>query len=348
MIPFSDSVRARGFPWVNVTIIMACVLVFFYELTLGPRVDAFAMQWGATPLLVSRYLSHGLGGLGPPMTLVTALFVHAGWLHLGGNLLFLWIFGDNVEDRLGHLRYLLFYLAGGVAANLVQIYATPASPIPLVGASGAIAAVLGAYLVMYPRAWVSVLVPIFFFLLPIQLPVILMLGIWFVSQLTSGLAAITEVSQATGGVAWWAHVGGFVFGMVVTPFLPKPRLSRPPFASSQYAWSANQLSPALGVAVSVVSLAGDFVRLLILVRLALRFFMVDAEGPLGFVVRLVYQWTSPLVGPFGRILPSIQVGPFLLELPSLLALVAFHILFMIAIWALTIAFKGTPRPQVRR
>lgn len=349
MIPLGDSVRARGFPWVNISIIAACVLVFVFELSLGPRLDAFALRWGATPAVISHYLSHGTGrDFAPLVTLVTALFLHAGWLHLGGNMLFLWIFGDNVEDRLGHFRYLLFYIAGGTAANLIQIYAMPQSNMPLIGASGAIAAVLGAYLVTFPRAWVTVLVPMFFFLLPLQIPVILMLGVWFVSQLTSGLATITEVSQATGGIAWWAHIGGFVFGMIAMPLIPKPRVSRPLIPATQSAWSASQMPPVVAILASVVSLIGDAIKLLIIVRVVFRFFALPPAGPLGFLVNLVYSWSSPLVKPFARIVPVLDVGPFTLELYSLLAVVIYHVLFMIAIWALTVLLRATPRPHVRR
>ncbi len=343
MIPLSDSVRTRQFPWVNLLLIGASILVFVFELTLGPRLDAFVQQWGVTPSSITQIFGNASAvNKAPLVTLVTALFIHAGWLHLGSNLLFLWIFGDNVEDRLGHLRYLLFYLVCGVAANLVQVYTMPLSEVPLVGASGAIAGVLGAYVVMYPRAWVSVLVPIFFFLWPIDIPVIAMLGFWFISQLASGLAAITEASHATGGVAWWAHIGGFLVGMVLAPLIPKPRISRPTVRAGQLA-AAGELPPALGVVISALSLLGDAVKLLILVRIAFRFLGLTPVGPSGFVVRLVYLWSSPLVKPFSHFLPALHVGPFVLELHSVLALLAYHILVTIAIWALTVLLRSGRR-----
>ncbi len=211
MIPIGDSAPRWRTPWVNYLIIAANVLAFLFELSLGSRLDAFVRQFGVTPADVAAVLAGDPRvPRGALATLVTALFIHAGWLHVGGNMLFLWIFGDNVEDRLGHLRYLLFYLVCGVGANLAQVLADPASRVPLVGASGAIAGVLGAYLLLYPTAWVTVLVPIVFLLWPLDVPVVLVLGIWFVTQLAAGVAAITQASQATGGIGYWAHVGGFL------------------------------------------------------------------------------------------------------------------------------------------
>lgn len=348
MIPIGDSVQARRFPGVNLLIIGVCLIVFIFELTLGPRLDQFVMRWGVTPAVIAHYFTPGHdGGWAVGLTLLTSQFLHAGWLHLGGNLLFLWIFGDNVEDRLGHLRYLLFYLICGAAAGLIQVYTMPTSEVPLIGASGAIAGVLGAYLVMYPRAWVSVLVPVFFFLLPLRVPVILMLGIWFLGQLSSGLAAITEVTQATTNIAFWAHIGGFLFGMVLTTLLPKPRLSRPAMPSAQRVSTITQMPPIAALIVSSVSLLGDAVKLLIFARIVCMLLALGQEGPLSFFVGTVYRWTWPLVEPFASLLPALLVNHYTLELYSLLALVVYHLLFMIAIWALTLIMRVSPKPQPR-
>jgi membrane associated rhomboid family serine protease len=153
------------------------------------------------------------------------MFMHGGWWHLISNMLALYIFGDNVEDRLGSFRYLLFYLFGGLAASAAHLVAYRGSPIPTVGASGAIAAVLGAYLVLYPQARVVTLVPIFYFIRIVEIPALIYLGFWFISQLFNGflaLAAAADVMQA-GGVAWWAHIGGFVFGLVIIRLIsPRP------------------------------------------------------------------------------------------------------------------------------
>jgi membrane associated rhomboid family serine protease len=155
------------------------------------------------------------------VSVFVAMFLHGGWLHIAGNMLFLWVFGNNVEDRMGRLIYLPFYLAGGVAAAAAQIVTSPDSAIPNLGASGAVAAVLGAYLVMFPRHRVLSLVPIFFFLQLIELPAIVVLGFWFVLQLFNGVGSIS--SEVAGGVAYWAHIGGFVLGVVVALMFYRPQ-----------------------------------------------------------------------------------------------------------------------------
>jgi membrane associated rhomboid family serine protease len=193
------------------------VLVFFYELSLGRYLDVFVMQYGAVPLRFIREEST----IGRFLPLFTSMFLHGGWLHLGGNMLYLWIFGDNVEDRLGHARFLLFYLACGLAAALAQIYVNPTSTIPMVGASGAVAGVLGAYLVLLPQAQVLALIPIIFFFQLVELPAFLFLLFWFLMQFLNGAASIATTQATTGGVAWWAHIGGFVSGMALGFLLPK-------------------------------------------------------------------------------------------------------------------------------
>jgi membrane associated rhomboid family serine protease len=149
------------------------------------------------------------------------MFLHGGWLHLGGNMLYLWIFGDNIEERLGRIRFLLFYLACGLAAALTQIYINPTSKIPMVGASGAVAGVLGGYLLLFPHAHVLALIPILFFFQVVELPAVLFLGFWFLMQFLNGAVSITAANYATGGVAWWAHIGGFVSGVVLGYLFPK-------------------------------------------------------------------------------------------------------------------------------
>jgi membrane associated rhomboid family serine protease len=156
-----------------------------------------------------------------------AMFLHGGWLHIGGNMLFLWVFGNNVEDRLGRMLFIAFYLLGGVAASALQLAFDPSSAVPSLGASGAVAAVLGAYLVMFPRARVVTLVILFFFITAVELPAVLVLGAWFVLQLFSGVGGLG--AQVNGGVAYWAHVGGFVFGLAVTALFFRGRGQRPPF-----------------------------------------------------------------------------------------------------------------------
>ncbi len=193
-------------------LVAANAWVFFQELALGRKLDRFIMTWGLIP---KRYAASGmLAKLGAKAYLgpfLTSMFLHGGWLHILSNIWVLVIFGDNVEDRLGHVRYLLFYLAAGVVAGLSQVWASWGSPVPTIGASGAIAGVMGAFFVLYPRARVVMLVPIFIFLETIELPAYLFLGLWLWMQVYSGSHAF----GGAGGVAWWAHVGGFAGGIVL-------------------------------------------------------------------------------------------------------------------------------------
>jgi len=234
MIPLRDSVPNRSLPVVTWALIGVNVFVFLQEVALGPELDGFIRTWGFVP---ARYFLLAQTDPGDWvdrfMPLGTSMFLHAGWTHLIGNMLYLWIFGDNVEDRLGHVRYLAFYLATGVAAGLTQAYLYPHSALPTVGASGAISGVLGAYLVLFPHARVLTLVPFVLFFPVVELPAVLYLGFWFLMQLTSGTLALTIAGDA-GGVAWWAHVGGFVVGMALVPLLRR-RQSYPPAWRDQYA-----------------------------------------------------------------------------------------------------------------
>lgn len=240
MLPWGDSLRSRTTPFVNWALLLVNFLVFLYELQLqsqplsrfsqASQLDRWIFQWGAVPcaitdrctLPVDRPLDMFGGDF---LTLITSQFIHGGWMHLLGNLLFLWIFGDNIEDAMGHVRYLVFYLAGGVVAGLAQVLFDPASQVPSVGASGAIAAVLGAYLVLYPTAQVRVIIPIFIIGLPGRVPAVLMMGFWFLLQLW-GAGALAETARGgEGGVAYWAHIGGFIAGVVLVWFFAGRRRS---------------------------------------------------------------------------------------------------------------------------
>jgi membrane associated rhomboid family serine protease len=194
---------------VTVGIIVLNVLFFFYELSLGAGIERFFRQAAFVP---SVYFEPG-NVVADSKSILMSMFLHGGWMHLIGNMLYLWIFGDNVEDRLGHGLYLVFYLVCGWLASLAHAYTDPASTIPSVGASGAISGVLGAYLLMYPHARVLTLIPMGFYTRMAELPAIMVLGLWFVLQLFSGVASL-GAGQATG-VAFWAHVGGFVAGMLL-------------------------------------------------------------------------------------------------------------------------------------
>ena len=230
MLPIRDTIPARRFPLVNTTLILLNVFFFLFEQSLSPLgLNRLIAEFGLIP--VRFWLAEGMARWLP---VFTSMFLHGGWMHLISNMLALYIFGDNVEDRMGHGRYLLFYLLGGMVAGVVHAWANPASSIPTVGASGAIAAVLGAYLVLYPLARVITLIPIPLLFFPvIELPAVFYLGIWFVSQLFNGAFALASSALQGGGVAWWAHIGGFVTGMVlVTVFAgrrPPPRHPRNPY-----------------------------------------------------------------------------------------------------------------------
>ena len=215
MIPISDDNSGREkWPFVTVLLIVANVLVFLYEVSLSDvELDRFIREWGVIPSDISN---------GRDLhTLLSSMFLHGGWLHIGGNMLFLWIFGDNVEDYVGHLRFLLFYLLCGLAASVAHLAFNLNSTIPTLGASGAIAGVLGAYLLLFPGARILTLVPVFFVWL-MELPAYVILIYWFALQLLQGTATLAE-SAPGGGVAWWAHVGGFVAGLILVKIVASRR-----------------------------------------------------------------------------------------------------------------------------
>ena len=231
MIPIRDTIRSRRFPVVNTSLILLNVLVFLFEASLGQHtLNRFVMAFGLVP---RRFWAHL--GLGEFTTIFTAMFMHGGWWHLISNMLALYIFGDNVEDRMGHLRYLAFYLVGGVAAAFAHLWMHPLSRVPTVGASGAISAVLGAYFVLFPTSRVITLIPIFFFVEIVEIPAFFYLGFWFLSQLFNGLFALTASVFQSGGVAWWAHIGGFVAGIVLVRLFVR-RSPRPSYPDEYWPW----------------------------------------------------------------------------------------------------------------
>ena len=221
-IPLKDNVRRNTRSVITPLFIVLNILLFLFELSLGARLEYFISAFSIIPV---RYrgpqglLGQGLDGLVVP--LLVSMFLHAGWGHLLGNMLFLWVFGRSIEDRLGHERFLVFFLACGVGATLTHILLNPVSPVPMVGASGAIAGVLGAYFLRYPGARITTLIPLFFLFWSLELPAFLILGYWFLIQFASGWQGLMIASNAGGGVAWWAHVGGFVMGFLLSAFLPK-------------------------------------------------------------------------------------------------------------------------------
>ncbi|MBI4443087.1 MAG: rhomboid family intramembrane serine protease [Acidobacteria bacterium] len=213
MIPLRDNVARTTWPWVMASLIVVNCAVFFWELSFAPQQRGLVI--GTYALIPARTVGFWAG---LPVTasaaflpLFTSMFLHGGWMHLIGNMWFLWIFGDNVEDRVGHLRFLALYVCGGLAGALTHILSSSQSTVPTVGASGAIAAVMGAYLITFPRARVLTLVPIFFFLTTVEIPAIFILLYWLLLQFLSGAASLGLMDQ--GGVAWFAHIGGFLAGV---------------------------------------------------------------------------------------------------------------------------------------
>jgi membrane associated rhomboid family serine protease len=218
MLPLRDDIPSRTFPGVTVVIIIVNVIAFLNELRLGPYLEDFLRDYALVPI---RYTDGSVAGhfslFEQAMPFLTSMFLHGGWLHLIGNMWTLWIFGDNVEDRLGHGRYLGLYLLGGFAAGLVHILTNSSSDVPTIGASGAVAAVMGSYFRFYPHARVETVIPPLFFGPVFELPAVIFIGWWALLQLFNGTLSLAS-QQNAGGVAWWAHVGGFAFGMVVSLF----------------------------------------------------------------------------------------------------------------------------------
>ena len=202
MIPLRDVIPSRTTPVVTIAIVALNVLVFLYQFSLGRAVNDFVLAFG----LVPAYFSWP--------SVLTSMFLHGGFLHVGGNMLYLWIFGDNVEDRMGHGRFLAFYLLCGTAAALGQMVTNPDSTVPMVGASGAVAGVMGAYFVLYPHSRIVTLLP-FIFIQIVEVPAVFFLGVWFVMQFLSGVGSIASATadQPGGGIAFWAHIAGFAAGV---------------------------------------------------------------------------------------------------------------------------------------
>jgi membrane associated rhomboid family serine protease len=219
MFPLYDTVRSRRFPFINLMLILINVLAFLYEMQMDPSVlKEFIFEWGLIPVRLLNDPSMAWS------TIFTSMFLHGGWFHIINNMWVLFIFGDNVEARMGGMRYLIFYLLCGVAAGLLQTYVLTSSQQPMIGASGAVAGVLGAYLILFPHSRIASLVPILFIFTIIEIPAVIFLLFWFVLQLYSGLFAIGGGSGS--GIAWWAHVGGFLFGVIMVVFFRRRTTER--------------------------------------------------------------------------------------------------------------------------
>ena len=236
MFPLKDDIPARRIPVVNIGLIAVNIVVFLIELASGPHIDRLIMQFGFVPARFSSMYSSDSLDLARYTPIFTSMFLHGSLFHVLGNMWFLWIFGDNVEDCMGRVRYLVFFLLCGIASVMAQALANPDSTMPLIGASGAISGVLGAYFLTYPRARILTLLPIIIIFYLIEVPVFILfylidlpayffLGFWFLMQFVSGYASLTAEEAATGGgIAWWAHVGGFGAGVVLVHFFRQKKL----------------------------------------------------------------------------------------------------------------------------
>ena len=210
MIPIRDTIRSETYPIINYVLIALNILAFLVEQSLGRNLNEFVFTYGLVPARYSvPQISAYFTTAQQVIAFLTFMFLHGGFFHLLGNMWFLYIFGDNVEDRLGHFRYLAFYLLCGLASGISHLFLNWTSQIPTIGASGAIAGVMGAYFILYPRAKVLTLIPIFFFIQFVEIPAFLFLGFWIFFQFLSA-----AFSAQSGGIAWWAHIGGFVFGII--------------------------------------------------------------------------------------------------------------------------------------
>jgi len=216
MIPLRDTIPSRTFPYINYTFILLNLFLLLYQVSLGYHLERFLYTWGVVPVKFFAPFDYDhLGFSDRVLPLFTSMFLHGGWLHLLGNMLFLYIFGDNVEDRLGHIRYFFFFILCGVLAVVAHLITNPSSRVPTIGASGAIAGVMGAYLFLFPYARVVTLIFVFFFIDIIEIPAFFFLAFWFILQFLNGTMSVSSANAVSGGVAWWAHIGGFLAGILL-------------------------------------------------------------------------------------------------------------------------------------
>jgi len=239
VLPLKDDIPTRSAPVVTVAVVAVNVLAYLYQFSLATAgvageqaAEQLALEFGLVPCRLTGLCATASGLPAPVLTIFTSMFLHGGLLHVGGNMLYLWIFGNNVEDTLGHARFLLFYLLSGVAAALMQTVVGPGSTVPMIGASGAVSGVLGAYLLLFPHANVLTVVIFGFFIRIVRISALIVLGFWIIVQFLNGVLSIGTAVQRDhavgGGVAWFAHIGGFVAGMVLLFFL-RPRPARRPW-----------------------------------------------------------------------------------------------------------------------
>ncbi len=214
MIPLRDDNPTVIFPIATISIIVLNIAIFLYEISLGPQFSAFLNTYGAKPLYILNMTSPQ-GHPSPYFTIFSSMFLHGGLLHVAGNMLYLWIFGNNIEEAMGHLNFIVFYIISGIIAVYIFAFMNPGSTIPMVGASGAVSGVLGAYLVLFPRAKVLTLIPLGFYMQVVRIPAVFVLGLWIAVQILNGMFS------GGGGIAWFAHIGGFLAGILLVGLFKK-------------------------------------------------------------------------------------------------------------------------------
>ena len=231
MIPLKDNTKTSKFPIVNTAFIVLNILLFIYEMWITSDLQLFLYQYGLVPYIITTDLEIGIFHRVYPF--FTSMFLHSGWFHIIGNMLFLYIFGDNIEERMGHIKYFMFYILTGLIAALIQFVTNIKSPVPIIGASGAISGVIGAYFLFYPKAKILTIVPILFFIRLIYIPATVFIVIWFCFQFIGGIGSLNRGSDI-GGVAFWAHLGGFLAGLVVAKYFDTPKNNGQKSANGYY------------------------------------------------------------------------------------------------------------------
>jgi len=219
MIPLKDDLPTRIFPLITIGFIILNIAAFFYQISLGQASERLVMAYGAIPYSMMHPFESNLAIPTVAASIFTSMFLHGDIMHLGGNMLYLWIFGNNIEDSMGHIRFVLFYLICGIIAVYTHSFVDVQSRVPMIGASGAVSGILGAYLLLFPRARILTLVPLGFYITTIRMPALILIGLWFGMQAVNAVLA----EQGGGGVAWFAHVGGFLAGLVLIFFFKTPR-----------------------------------------------------------------------------------------------------------------------------
>lgn|GEM_PF-316219 len=326
MLAQDSSARAHRIPIVNICLITVNVVIFLYEVSIGSGVDEFVKQFGLNPSHVGALIvGRGDSNLTVLLTLLTAMFVHVNWLSLAGNMLFLWIFGDPVEERLGSEWYLALYVSGGIFANFAQVFIDPSADRVAVGASGAITAVLAAYILSYSEARVSVYIPILFVFTLVDIPALLMIASWLVVKILTGITSIQPLTSSVWGIAWWAHAAALGWGLLFITVVPKQ------IDVSQKDWSGSvtqraQEDPGLvGLLIGMINVLSQVTQIAIATRVILLYIGLQSSPTIGPYAAAFVKYTQLFVLPFDLFVHADQ---FLGQPVDLAGLVAIGFLYV--------------------